>query len=47
VRAKKIFIDYISTLDTVNNLGVLYKSEGKLEEAEKMYSRVLVRKEKV
>ena len=29
--------DYTSTLDTVNNLGVLYADQGKLAEAEKMY----------
>src|SRR5882762_3106156 len=28
-------------LDTVNNLGLLYKSQGKLDEAEKMYQRAL------
>jgi tetratricopeptide (TPR) repeat protein len=31
---------------TVNNLGILYKSQGKLDEAEKMYSRALVGFEK-
>src|SRR5438045_5856521 len=33
--------DHTSTLDTVNNLGNLYKSQGKLDEAEKMYQRAL------
>jgi tetratricopeptide (TPR) repeat protein len=33
--------DHTSTLDTVNNLGNLYKSQGKLGEAEKMYQRAL------
>lgn len=32
---------HTSTLDTVNNLGILYKSQGKLAEAEKMYERAL------
>jgi hypothetical protein len=29
--------DHISTLDTVNNLGILYSDQGKLKEAEEMY----------
>src|SRR6266480_5862816 len=33
--------DHISTLDTVNNLGLLYADQGKLAEAEKMYIRAL------
>src|SRR5207237_2476848 len=33
--------DHTSTLDTVNNLGLLYKSQGKLDEAEKMYQLAL------
>ena len=32
---------HTSTLDTVHNLGLLYKSQGKLDEAEKMYQRAL------
>jgi tetratricopeptide (TPR) repeat protein len=39
--------DHTSTLHTVNNLGVLYKSQGKLDEAEKMYKRALQGYEKV
>ena len=39
-------MDHTSTLRTVNNLGVLYKSQGKLAEAEEMYSRALKGKEK-
>ena len=31
---------HTSTLDTVNNLGALYKDQGKLAEAEAMYTRV-------
>jgi tetratricopeptide (TPR) repeat protein len=33
--------DHTSTLDTVNDLGNLYKSQGKLDVAEKMYERAL------
>ena len=33
--------NHTSTLDTVNNLGLLYKDQGKLAEAEKMYDRAL------
>ena len=32
----------MSTLSTVNNLGLLYSGQGKLKEAEEMYQRVLV-----
>jgi hypothetical protein len=28
---------HTSTLDTVNNLGLLYRDQGKLDEAERMY----------
>ena len=35
-----------STLDTVNNLGLLYASQGRLDEAEKMYLRALAGYEK-
>ncbi|OCL05638.1 hypothetical protein AOQ84DRAFT_379373 [Glonium stellatum] len=38
-------LDYILTLNTVNNLGNLYKSLGRLNEAEKMYQRALQEKE--
>jgi hypothetical protein len=34
--------DHTSTLDTVNNLGVLYRDQGKLAEAEQMYVRARV-----
>jgi tetratricopeptide (TPR) repeat protein len=33
--------EHTETLDTVNNLGVLYAALGRLDEAEKMYQRVL------
>ena len=35
----------LSTLDTVNNLAILYKEQGKMEEAEEMYLRALRGKE--
>ena len=38
--------DDTSTLDTVNNLGILYGDQGKLAEAEQMYQRALAGKEK-
>ena len=38
--------DHTKTLDTVNNLGVLYADLGKLEQAEHMYQRALAGKEK-
>jgi tetratricopeptide (TPR) repeat protein len=38
--------DYISTLATVNNLGGLYRNQGKLAEAEQMYVRALAEYEK-
>ncbi|KAF2848245.1 TPR-like protein [Plenodomus tracheiphilus IPT5] len=38
--------EHTSTLDTVNNLGILYKNLGQLDEAEKMYQRALQGKEK-
>ena len=34
--------DHTSTLETVNNLGVLYGQQGKLAEAESMYQRALL-----
>jgi Tfp pilus assembly protein PilF len=34
-------LEHTSTLDTVNNLAVLYKSQGKLVKAEQMYQRAL------
>jgi Tfp pilus assembly protein PilF len=33
--------DHTSTLDTVNNLGLLYSDQGKPQEAEEMYQRAL------
>jgi Tfp pilus assembly protein PilF len=36
---------HTSTLNTVNNLGILYADQGKLDEAEKMYMRALQGKE--
>ncbi|KAK5454944.1 hypothetical protein LTS15_005664 [Exophiala xenobiotica] len=43
---KALGADHPSTLDTVNNLGLLYADRGKLDEAEKMYQRALAGKEK-
>lgn len=37
--------EHTSTLNTVNNLGLLYKDQGKLVEAQKMYERALDGKE--
>jgi len=39
-------LEHTSTLDTVNNLGLLYADLGRLDEAEKMYQRALQGKEK-
>ncbi|KAH8796050.1 TPR repeat-containing protein, partial [Hyaloscypha sp. PMI_1271] len=36
---------HTSTLNTVNNLGLLYADQGKLAEAETMYTRALQGKE--
>jgi tetratricopeptide (TPR) repeat protein len=33
--------EHTSTLDTVNNLGLLYDDQGKLDEAEQIYQRAL------
>ena len=38
--------EHISTMDTVNNLGVLYANQGKIAEAEAIYIRALKGKEK-
>jgi tetratricopeptide (TPR) repeat protein len=38
--------EHLLTLGTVNNLGNLYKYQGKLAEAEKMYVRALEKYEK-
>lgn len=38
--------DHTSTLITVNNLGNLYRDQGKLKEAEEMYHRALTGYEK-
>jgi tetratricopeptide (TPR) repeat protein len=38
--------DHTMTLQAVNNLGVLYRDQGKLAEAEQMYQRALIGKEK-
>jgi tetratricopeptide (TPR) repeat protein len=38
--------DHTSTLDTVNNLGSLYRDQGELDAAEQMYNRALTGYEK-
>lgn len=38
--------DHISTLTTVNNLGLLYQNKGKLKEAEEFYRQALAGKQK-
>jgi len=38
---KALGLDYTFTLTTVNNLGNLYRNQGKLEEAKSMYQRAL------
>ena len=38
--------EHTSTLDTVHNLGNLYKNQGKMKEADTMYRRALEGKEK-
>ncbi|CAG8884107.1 unnamed protein product, partial [Penicillium egyptiacum] len=38
--------NHTSTLRTVDNLGVLYASQGKLDEAEQMHIRALAGKER-
>jgi tetratricopeptide (TPR) repeat protein len=44
---KKAFgLDYISIMDTVNNLGALYRAQGKLDKAEETYQRALAGYEK-
>ena len=40
-KEKALGADHTLTLSTVNNLGILYKGQGKLDEAEKMYMRAL------
>jgi hypothetical protein len=49
LKAKEISwgIEHITTLDTVNDLGVLYAKQGNLREAEIMYVRALARFHKV
>ena len=40
-KEKALGAEYTSTLDTVNNLGILYMNQGKLTEAEKICEQVL------
>jgi Flp pilus assembly protein TadD len=46
-REKALGPDHTSTLNTVHNLGVLYKNQGRLADAERMYNRALAGCEKV
>jgi tetratricopeptide (TPR) repeat protein len=38
---KALGLEHTLTLKVVNNLGILYKNQGKLGEAKKMYKRTL------
>jgi tetratricopeptide (TPR) repeat protein len=38
--------DHTATLDTINTIGILYRKQGQLQEAEKMYQRELAGTEK-
>jgi tetratricopeptide (TPR) repeat protein len=40
-KEKALGPDHTSTLETVNNLGLLYRAQGRLAEAEQMYERAL------
>jgi tetratricopeptide (TPR) repeat protein len=45
-KEKALGPEHSSTLDTVNNLGILYRAQGKLAQAEQMYLRALAGTEK-
>jgi len=45
-KEKALGPDHRSTLDTVNNLGILYQDQGKLAEAERMFVRALAGSER-
>lgn len=45
-KEKALGPDHTSTLDTVNNLGLLYSDQCKLDETEQMYLRALTGCEK-
>jgi len=42
-KEKALGADHTLTLNAVNNVGALYADQGKLDEAEKMYRRTLVK----
>lgn len=44
---KALGLEHTSTLDTVNNLGIFYRDQGRLAEAEEMSKRALAGKDKV
>jgi tetratricopeptide (TPR) repeat protein len=46
-KEKALGPDHTSTLETVHNLGTLYRDQGKLAEAEQMYQRALAGYENV
>ena len=39
-------LEHTSTLNTINNLGILYSNQGKIKETEDMYLRALIEKAK-
>jgi tetratricopeptide (TPR) repeat protein len=45
-KEKALGPEHTSTLDTVNNLGIIYTDQGRLAEAEEMYKRALAGYEK-
>jgi len=45
-REKALGAEHTSTLETVNKLGVVYRSQGKLAKAEEMHERALQGREK-
>jgi Tetratricopeptide repeat len=45
-REKALGSDHPSTLKTVNNLGMLYRAQGRLAEAEQIHLRALAEREK-
>ena len=46
IKEKAFGVDHINTADTINNLGITYKSQGKYDEAIAQYERALKIKEK-
>lgn len=46
-KEKALGSDHMSTLNTVNNHGILYSDREKLKEAEEIYQRALIGYEKI